>query len=276
MQVSVRLNEGDIMKTRYPAVAGSFYPDDAIELKTIINQYLVEATSHEPCHTEACPKAIIAPHAGYIYSGLTAAFAYQNLARFNKTIRKVILLGPAHRVAFRGIAIPDCEEFASPLGMIPLDHSAFKKVSDLSYVHVLPEAHRLEHSLEVQLPFLQMVLKNITLAPFVVGDASTEEVATLIERLWGGDETLIVISSDLSHYHPYKSAQLIDAATSHDIEQLKPTLVGEQACGCRALNGLLSAAKHHNLQVTTLDLRNSGDTAGSKDAVVGYGAYALQ
>ena len=271
LQVSVQFNVGDTMKIRYPAVAGSFYPADAIELQMMIQQFLDLAGL-----SGKRPKAIIVPHAGYIYSGPTAAIAYKNLVPLKDKIERVILLGPAHHLAFRGIAMPDCEGFASPLGTVYLDKHAMQSVADLSYVLVSSEAHRLEHGLEVQLPFLQTVLGDFKLAPFVVGDSSTEEVSTLLERLWGGDDTLIVISSDLSHYHPYECAQLLDAATTHEIEQLKPILVGEQACGCRPLNGLLNVAKQHELRVTTLDLRNSGDTAGSRDGVVGYGAYVLQ
>lgn len=256
---------------RPPAVAGSFYPESPSELKQTIQTYLAKAQS-TPCQ----PKALIVPHAGYIYSGLTAAYAYKTLLDQAQSISRVVLLGPDHRVGFRGIAAPDCTIFKTPLGDLDVDAQSIEQALTLPYVSQRHDAHQMEHSLEVQLPFLQMLLQHFTIAPFVVSDASDDEVAALIELLWGGAETLFVISSDLSHYHDYQHANIIDTDTTRSIEQLKPRLKGEQACGCRAINGLLHVARRHHLHIQTLDLRNSGDTAGPKERVVGYGAYALQ
>lgn len=257
--------------TRRPAVAGTFYPADPRELRAIVADLLASASS-----AEAAPKAIIAPHAGYRYSGPIAASAYRRLAAARNRIRRVILLGPSHRVAFRGIAIPSVSEFATPLGTVALDHAALASLADLPFVQIRDEAHAFEHSLEVQLPFLQELLDDFTLVPLVVGDADPTEVARVLDRLWGGDETVIVISSDLSHYHDYATAQRMDRATSQAIEALRPEDIAyEDACGRLPVSGLLLASRRRGLQAATIDLRNSGDTAGPRDRVVGYGAYAI-
>lgn len=257
---------------REPAVAGMFYPDDPVLLQQQIEQLLASespSTDH--------PKALIVPHAGYIYSGPTAAAAYAQLQPLRRQIKRVILLGPAHHVAFQGLAASSAQYFATPLGVVPIDQVALDSILMLPQVHVRDDAHAQEHSLEVQLPFLQTVLDDFKLVPLVVGDASPQDVAEVLEKLWGGDETLIVISSDLSHYHDYNTARQLDTATSRAIEQLRPDAIHyDQACGRNPVNGLLVAARHHHLGATTLDLRNSGDTAGSRDRVVGYGAYAFQ
>lgn len=266
------------MTTRYAAMAGSFYPKVAKDLSSTVSSLLDQAPA-SICYPKAStcsPKAIIAPHAGYIYSGPIAATAYKTLTKSAAQITKVVVLGPSHHVAFKGIAAPDSECFETPLGSIDIDGSAMSKALALPYVSVRPDAHLLEHSIEVQLPFLQTVLTDFAICPLVVGDANVDEVADLLECLWGSNETLIVISSDLSHYLPYDSAQILDTATSQAIEALNPNLSGDQACGCRAVNGLLKAAQRHHLSAKILDLRNSGDTAGDKARVVGYGAYALQ
>ncbi|WP_139558221.1 AmmeMemoRadiSam system protein B [Methylotetracoccus oryzae] len=257
--------------TRPPAVAGMFYPSDQHALHAVVTR-LLDAGDDAGC----IPKAIIAPHAGYIYSGPIAASAYRRLAGARARIRRVVLVGPSHRVAFRGIAIPSSDRFASPLGEVTIDRASLDTLTDLPFVHVQDEVHALEHSLEVQLPFLQETLETFMLIPLVVGDAAPEEIATVLDRLWGGDETLIVISSDLSHYHDYATAQRMDRATSRAIESLRPQDIAfEDACGRLPVSGLLLAASRHGLRAETIDLRNSGDTAGSKDRVVGYGAYAL-
>lgn len=257
---------------REPAVAGMFYPDDPVLLQQQIEQLLASespSTDH--------PKALIVPHAGYIYSGPTAAAAFAQLLPLRTRIRRVILLGPAHHVAFQGLAASSAQYFATPLSVVPIDQVALDSILMLPQVHVRDDAHAQEHSLEVQLPFLQTVLDDFKLVPLVVGDASPQDVAEVLEKLWGGDETLIVISSDLSHYHDYNTARQLDTATSRAIEQLRPDAIHyDQACGRNPVNGLLVAARHHHLGATTLDLRNSGDTAGSRDRVVGYGAYAFQ
>ena len=257
---------------REPAVAGLFYPDDPLLLQQQMEQFL---STEAP--VTACPKALIVPHAGYIYSGPVAATAYAQLLPMRERIERVVLLGPAHRVGFRGLAATSALYFSTPLGVIRIDQDAMEEILLLPQVHVLDEAHRQDHSLEVQLPFLQEVLrKSFSLIPLVVGEANTHEVAEVIEKLWGGPETLILISSDLSHYQDYATARRLDRNTAHAIEQLNPEAIDEhQACGRNPIRGLLLAAKHHNICPHRLDLRNSGDTAGTRDRVVGYGAWAF-
>jgi AmmeMemoRadiSam system protein B len=255
---------------RHAAVAGTFYPGDgrvlADQVQTMLRAVPVEAAL-------VSPKAIVVPHAGYIYSGQTAAMAYAKLIPAHNTIKRVILLGPAHRVYVRGLALPDVDSFATPLGKVDLDKQAMAKLQGLSQVAVSSAAHIQEHSLEVQLPFLQSVLEDFTLVPLVVGDASPAEVAEVLDILWGGEETLIVVSSDLSHYLSYTQAQQMDQSTVDKILQLQDTLTHQQACGGIVVNGLIFAARKHHLQPCLVDMCNSGDTAGSKDRVVGYAAF---
>ena len=256
---------------REPAVAGTFYPADPDELRSMLLDYLREATP-----PENPPKAMILPHAGYIYSGPVAASGYSCLLKYHSTFSRVVLLGPAHRVPFRGIAVPDSQTFMTPLGAVAIDRDAIEHLLALPQVHRLDEAHRLEHSLEVHLPFLQVSLDEFTLVPLVVGEAGAEEVFEVIEPLAGESGTLIIVSSDLSHYHDYATARRLDAATTRTIEALDFESLGyEQACGRNPVSGLLLYARRHGLSATTLDLRNSGDTAGPHDQVVGYGAYAF-
>jgi len=260
------------MTDRQPAVAGMFYPGSASELNATVNQFLLDANEYE-----YSPKAMIVPHAGYVYSGPIAASAYASLKNIRDKIKRVVLLGPSHRVALLGLACSSADRFITPLGTITLDREAIDSVLALPQVRRMDEAHQLEHSLEVQLPFLQTCLNDFKLVPIVVGDASANEVAEVIEKLWGDDETLVVISSDLSHYHDYKTASVMDKRTSDAIEHLRPQDISyEDACGRNPVNGLLKLAQKLNLQVETVDLRNSGDTAGSKDQVVGYGAYLFR
>jgi hypothetical protein len=221
------------------------------------------------------PKALIVPHAGYIYSGPIAATAYATLTPLAKRIRRVVLLGPTHRVAVRGLALPGADAFDTPLGRVMLDAEAARSTARLPQVTVSAEAHELEHSLEVQLPFLQSVLADFTLLPLAVGMATPEEVAGVLEALWGGEETLIVISSDLSHYLPYAVAQRVDKGTVQAILDLRQPVEPDQACGGIPVSGLIAAARQHRLMPHLLDLRNSGDTAGSHDHVVGYAALAF-
>jgi len=255
---------------RKPAVAGAFYPADAQELHKMVQHFLNQANQSEG----AVPKAIIVPHAGYIYSGPIAASAYARIATAHDQIKRVVLLGPAHRVPFHGLAASSAISFTTPLGAIPVDEIAMRRLTELPQVHILDEAHANEHSLEVHLPFLQETLGNFTLVPLVVGIAAPEEVSEVLEAVWGGTETLIVVSSDLSHYYDYDTAKLLDSATSHAIESLQPEAIEyESACGRIPVNGLLTIAKKSGLHAHTIDLRNSGDTAGPRDQVVGYGAY---
>ncbi len=255
---------------RSPAVAGAFYPADESELISSVDAMLDSVNGDG-----WAPKVIIAPHAGHIYSGSVAACAYSRLKKADPPIRQVVLLGPSHRVGFSGIAVPTSTAYMTPLGEIPIDSAAIRKVLNLGGTGFLDEAHAQEHSLEVHLPFLQRVLASFTLVPLVIGDAKKEEVAAVLNELWGGPETLIVISTDLSHFHPYAKAREIDAKTSAKILALDASLVGEEACGCRPLNGLLHLLKNKGLKVEQVAVKNSGDTAGTKDRVVGYGAYVV-
>ncbi len=255
---------------RPPAVAGMFYPAEPKQLAHDVQTYLAES------HPQTLnPKALIAPHAGYIYSGAIAASAYAALKNIAPHIRRVVLLGPTHRMAVRGLALPDAEAFATPLGRIKLDVEAMRNIAHLPQVVVSNEVHAQEHSLEVQLPFLQSVLGEFTLLPLAVGMATAEEVADVLEAVWGGEETLLVVSSDLSHYLPYATAQIVDNNTCNDILHLKQPVAHEQACGGTPISGLIVAARKHHLTPHLLNLRNSGDTAGSRDRVVGYAAFAF-
>lgn len=259
---------------RPAAVAGMFYSGDAPSLRAEVASLLSEAASARAAETDP-PKALIVPHAGYVYSGPVAAHAYARVAPWHATIRRVVMFGPAHRVAVRGLALPVARGFATPLGAIDLDAETMASARRLPQVADSMAAHALEHSLEVQLPFLQTVLDRFTLVPFVVGRASAEEVAEVIDLLWGGEETLIVISSDLSHYHPYREAQALDRRTADAVLALDAGLGHEQACGATPVAGLLVAARRRGLVPELLDLRNSGDTVGDRSRVVGYAAFAF-
>lgn len=236
---------------------------------------MVEVLLDEAPAASTDPAALIAPHAGFIYSGPIAASAYSQLAARRTRTARVVLLGPSHRVPFRGLALSSALGYATPLGDVAIDSEACREILHLPQVGVLDEAHAEEHSLEVHLPFLRALLDDFVLVPVVVGDASAEDVAQVIETFWGQDDTLIVISSDLSHFLDYESANRVDRDTTRAIERHAQDIRPEQACGCRAINGLMRVAKRRALDVTTLDLRNSGDTAGDRSRVVGYGAYAL-
>lgn len=255
---------------RPAAVAGLFYAAEPATLRRSIKRLLDENPAAGPA-----PKAVIAPHAGYVYSGPVAARAYNRIAAGAGTIRRVILLGPAHRVALNGMALPTVQYFRTPLGDIMLDQTLVAQIRQSPGVSWSDAAHQNEHSLEVQLPFLQSVLGEFSLVPLVVGWCDPMQVATLLELVWGDKETLIVISSDLSHYHSYPVAQQLDTETARRIEAFEAPLDGDEACGAHPLNGLLRVAHKRALQIERLDLRNSGDTAGSRDRVVGYGAWAL-
>lgn len=255
---------------RTPAVAGTFYPDGAQDLRAAVEYYLSRADDIDPP-----PKAVISPHAGYIYSGPVAASAYAGWRHLENTVNRVVVLGPAHRVYLQGMALPQATAFATPLGEIDIDQEAANAVAKLPGITIDDRPHRQEHSIEVQLPFLQVLFPDFKLVPLVVGDAEAEIVSAVLEALWNGPETRIVISSDLSHYHSYQEARMIDHATSSAICSLALESIGpEQACGCMPVRGLLQLARQRRLRISELDLRNSGDTAGPRDRVVGYGAYA--
>jgi AmmeMemoRadiSam system protein B len=257
---------------RQPAVAGTFYPARGSELHGMLETLL--ATT--PGDGATPPKALIVPHAGYIFSGPVAATGYARLRSIADSVQRVVVMGPSHRIAFHGLAVPDDSIFRTPLGDIALDTDAIQALLTLPQVHLDNEAHRLEHSIEVHLPFLQEVLDSFVLVPVVVGDAAPADVCDVISMLWDGPETLLVVSSDLSHYHDYETAIHLDRATSHAIETLAFEKIGyEDACGRNPVSGLLLYARQHGLTVETLDLRNSGDTAGPRDQVVGYGTYVI-
>lgn len=259
---------------RRSAVAGLFYPANPSVLQQLIEKDLNQVNIDEEVHA---PKALIVPHAGYIYSGPIAASAYKYLQPIHHIIKRVILLGPSHRVPFYGLALSAADYFETPLGQIPLDKEAMASIADIPGIVTLDEAHENEHSLEVQLPFLQCVLDEFSIVPIVVGEASPTLIAKVLNLLWHANDTLIVISSDLSHYLDYYSAQQIDKTTSQAIIKLDTQPIDPfHACGCMGINGLLTYAKNHDLSGTLLDLRNSGDTAGKKDSVVGYGAYLFE
>jgi AmmeMemoRadiSam system protein B len=258
---------------RHPAVAGSFYPADPKQLQRLINRFLQEAAAP----LAQVPKAIIAPHAGYIYSGPIAASAYSRLKPARGIINRVVLLGPSHRVAYRGLALSRAESFTTPLGDIPLDLDVIAQLANLPFVEYIEQAHSHEHSLEVHLPFLQQTLGAFKLVPIVAGEATPAQVCEVLEMLWGGPETLVVISSDLSHYHEYAAAKILDQATSDKIEHLQyEQLNYDSACGRIPVSGLLALARKKSLRIKNIDLRNSGDTAGDKQRVVGYGAYVIE
>lgn len=262
---------------RQPAVAGAFYPGQKQTLQNDVDALLqaamLEIKPERNDDIKPPPKAIIVPHAGYVYSGATAAAAYARLAESRETIKRVILLGPVHRVPVRGLALPLADTFATPLGDIEIDQLAVASIKNKPQIAISALAHEQEHSLEVQLPFLQSVLSDFTLVPFAVGDATAEEVAEILNILWGGPETLIVISSDLSHFLPYQKAQAVDTETVQTILNLSSTLDHQQACGGTPVNGMLLAARQHHLQPHLLDQCNSGDTVGDKNRVVGYASF---
>ena len=255
---------------RQAAVAGTFYPADPAQLRQSVDEMLYTAGKNDALSRQ---KAIIAPHAGHVYSGPIAASLYASLDP--ERISRVILLGPSHQVGFSGIAACTASSYETPLGPIEIDTAAVESIQNLPNVGYLDDAHLKEHSLEVHLPFLQRILKGFRLVPLVVGDADKQDVARVIEKLWGEDETLIIISSDLSHFHNYEKAQQLDQQTSRKILDLDASLTGNEACGCKPINGLLHLAKQKHLKIDQIDVRNSGDTAGDRSRVVGYGAYAI-
>jgi len=258
--------------TRPPAVAGTFYPADLEELLRAVDSHLdVDLPIDEPP-----PKAIIVPHAGYVYSGPTAGVAYARLKALQGVARRVILIGPSHRVWLDGLATSSADAFSTPLGVVPVDEDLRNRALALPQVRIGDGAHSAEHSLEVQLPFLQRVLGEISILPLLVGDASTEDVAEVIEWVWGDANILLVVSSDLSHYHDYDTARRLDARTAAAIVNKDVEAITDaSACGARPVRGLLQATKHRGLGVRLLDIRSSGDTGGDRDSVVGYAAFAI-
>lgn len=267
-------------ETIQPQVAGIFYPRKPEEITSMIQKFLEEVKGEEEAKIKnenlPKPKALIVPHAGYMYSGPVAAHAYHHIKNLKNIVTNVVLLGPSHKIPFLGIATTNADYFATPLNTIKVNKEMIEKSLKLNGIHILEEAFETEHCLEVQMPFLQMLLDDFTISPFLVGDTKPETVQNLLNVLWGNEDTLIIISSDLSHFHSYDSAKKMDTSTSTAIESASPKeLDVESACGRLPIKGLLLAAKEKNLTVKLLDLRNSGDTAGDKSSVVGYGAYIV-
>lgn len=261
---------------RPPAVAGQFYPADPERLEAQVERYLTAANAPEDCLDPPLVKAIIAPHAGYVYSGPIAASAYVHLACSDVPIRRFILIGPAHFASVRGLATSSAAAFDTPLGRVPVDEAARELILSLPQVSVSDSAHAPEHCLEVQLPFLQALFPDFTFVPLLVGDTAPDKVAEVLERLWGGPETRIVVSSDLSHYYANETARLLDRETAAAIVALEPDALREDAaCGREAIAGLLRVARAHGMAAAAVDLRHSGDTGGPPDRVVGYGAFTF-
>jgi len=255
---------------RRPAVAGSFYPAQPEQLRRHVVELLATAGAAPPF----TPKALIVPHAGYVYSGQIAAAGFATLSGSMQTFARIVLIGPAHYFAIRGVALPTADAFETPLGRVPVDQASLNEITDLPFVARNDAAHAPEHALEVELPFLQIVSPLFSLLPLVVGDATAHEVAQVLARLWSGPDTLLIISSDLSHYHSYEIARRLDAATAAAIENGDWAGLGpDQACGCLPIAGLLIEADRRNMKARRLSLCNSGDTAGPRDQVVGYGAW---
>lgn len=266
---------GTAFRVRPAAVAGTFYPSTPAALRQAL-QHSFDAAAPIPPGEARVPKALVVPHAGYRYSGSIAASAYARLGVARHAVRRVVLAGPSHRVYLRGLGVSSADAFETPLGLVRVDTELREKVLGLPEVHIDDAAHAYEHSLEVQLPFLQTLLDDFTFLPLSVGDATTDEVAEVLEACWGGAETLVVVSTDLSHYHPYAEAIDFDTRTAAAIVDLRTGQISDMAaCGARALRGLLTVAGERQLTVEQLDLRNSADTGGGRDRVVGYGAFAV-
>ena len=258
---------------RDAVVAGAFYPASPEELRRTVERHLEAAG--DTTELSGTVKAVIAPHAGYAYSGGIAGSAFRQLEARAPEIERVVLLGPAHFEPISGLALPDARAMATPLGSVPVDLELAWRVLELSQVAVRPAAHTREHSLEVELPFLQIVLGEFNVLPLAVGNATGEEIADVLEIAWGGPETVVVVSSDLSHYNSYETACELDRQTADSIVALDGPLPTQRACGAAPINGLLAAAARRGLSAQLLALCNSGDTAGGRDQVVGYGAFAF-
>ena len=259
-------------KVRPPAVAGLFYPDDPSELRDAVSEHLRQAPA---VNGSARPKALIVPHAGYIYSGGIAGAAYAQVAHRGREIRRIVLIGPSHRVYLRGMAVPAAEVFQTPLGRVPIDLELKARLLAQDRAIESDTPHASEHSLEVQLPFLQLLFEDFSLLPLALGSVPPQGVAAALADVWGGEETLVLVSSDLSHYLPYDAARDADSQTIAAIVRHEPTLSGDQACGCIGINGLSLLARQRGLDIAEIARCNSGDTAGDRMRVVGYAAFAL-
>lgn len=259
-------------EVRPAAVAGLFYPGSAAELRPMVEEYLRDGLQREPGYS---PKAVVAPHAGFVYSGPVAGSAFCCFAGESETIRRVVLIGPAHRLPVRGLALPGQSAFETPLGSVPVDQELVAKIADMPQVSTNLEAHAPEHCLEVELPFLQIALGSFSVLPLLVSRVSAEEIEEVLDQVWGGEETRIVISSDLSHFLSYEAARELDRETAQRVVDLQEDLDDHCACGAVAIKGLLAAARRRGMTARLLDLRNSGDTAGDRMRVVGYGSFGF-
>ena len=259
-------------EVRPAAVAGLFYPGSAGELEPMVQRFLHDAVVSDPGNS---PKAVIAPHAGFVYSGPIAGSAFRCFAEDSDVVRRIVLLGPAHRLPVRGLALPGQAAFETPLGTVPVDQELVERIAEMPQVSTNTAAHAPEHSLEVELPFLQTVLDSFSVLPLLVSQISAEDVAEVLDRVWGGPETRIVISSDLSHYLGYEAARETDRDTARQVIDLHQPIDEYRACGAVAINGFLIVARERGLAPRLLDLRNSGDTAGDRLRVVGYGSFAF-
>ncbi len=254
------------------AVAGMFYPGNPAQLAAGVDGSLAKAAP-----PRLSPKAVIAPHAGHVYSGDIAGAAYRLLAQRKGEIKRVVLLGPNHRMPVRGIALSPAEAWETPFGPLPVDRTARDSLARQPGFAVTPMPFVNEHSLEVHLPFIHRVLGKVEILPMLVGETTTEQASRTLDALWGGPETAIIISSDLSHYHDYETCRTKDEETASGIERLQQDIcVGDRACGFHSIKGLIDQAQRRDLRVTALDVRNSGDTHGPRDRVVGYGSFAFE
>ncbi|WP_394263903.1 AmmeMemoRadiSam system protein B [Trueperella sp.] len=279
------------MSSRKPAVAGTFYPASASHVDTALDRAfagasqvaasdVVESARDQPSALlnmrdlvgNPALKVLIVPHAGWIFSGSTAANAYR-LLDGREDIERVVILGPAHRVWVPGLAMSSTSEWVTPLGNVPVAYP--EELRTLPFVETNDSTHAQEHSIEVQIPFIQRMLGDVTISPIVVGGASPQQVAQALDAVWGGPETLIVISTDLSHYLDYAAAIRTDRETIEDVLQLSSTIASDRACGAHPMNGMLLAAGERGMEIRLLAACNSGDTAGELDRVVGYAAFAL-
>ena len=276
------LSQAYLAMARPPALAGRFYAGDAVQLARDVDAALAQTSDQQPTAADAPPKVLVLPHAGHVYSGGMAARGYALLRSHLQRIRKIVILGPTHRMSVQGVALPGVGSFATPLGSVEVDSLAAHAVADLPFVESVPQAHAQEHCLEVHLPFIQRLWVGQDLPrvlPMLVGAVSPEDVALLLARVWGGDDTLILISTDLSHFHPYEQARQMDLATCAQVLALGVGLNHQQACGATPLNAALLQARTRGLQVQQLGYCNSGDTAGNtpegRQRVVGYASFAL-
>jgi len=260
---------GNALNLRIPAHAGQYYPADAGFLEKVVDEYLTDGGT-----VSEIPKAVIAPHAGFIHSGRIAGKAFAVWKAQEVRARRVVLIGPSHYYDFPGIALPDSTRFQTPLGEVQVDPAADDLKRKFRYVRVFEAAHYPEHALEVLLPFLQRAVPGAKIVPLITGRTEMSQVSAVIEEIWGGADTLLVISSDLSHNHPYEIAQKVDRQTARAIVEFDfSRLTADQACAYQAMRGFLKAAIRKEMRCSLLELRNSADASGDMSLVTGFGAF---